>query len=314
VLLLNILALCAGAVALAVAADHFVLAAARIALALRISAVVVGAVVIGCGTSLPELVTGILASVQGSLDIAVGSVVGSNVANLTLIAGAAAVIAPIAVASRTLRREAPIAVVATILLAVLMIGGLGRWEAAVLLGAFALALGLMLAGSRAPDPELAEEVGAYAGAAVRLPREWTRAALALAGVLAGSQALVWGAVGVASEVGISDAVIGLTVVALGTSLPELVTALQAARRGEPDLIVGNLLGSTVFNSLLIVGVVALIRPGPLDAVEIGPVITMVAVTGAAGIAMATGRRLSRTEGAVLLAGYLALVPLVFLAG
>lgn len=311
-LIAEIIALAAGAAVLAVAADHFVLAAARISLALRISAVVVGAVVIGCGTSLPELATGIIATAQGSLDIAVGSVVGSNVANLTLIAGAAAVLAPIAIASSTLRREAPLAVAATVMLGGLMIGGLSRLDGAVLLVAFAVALGLMLLGARSPDEPLTEEVDHYAGATVNLTREWVRVGLALAGVIAASQALVWGAVGVAGRAGLSDAVIGLTIVAVGTSLPELVTALQAARRGEPDLIVGNLLGSTVFNSLGIVAVVTLMRPGPLDDVEVGPVVAMVAVTALAGLTMATGRRLRRLEGLGLLVAYLALVPLVFL--
>lgn len=308
----EIIALAAGAAVLAVAADAFVLAAARISLALRVSAVVVGAVVIGCGTSLPELATGVLATAQGSLDIAVGSVVGSNVANLTLIAGAAAALAPITIASRTLRREAPLAIAATALLAVLMIGGLSRVEGAVLAVAFVVALALMLLGSRRPDAPLSEEVDHYAGHQVRLPREWLRAGLGLAGVIAASQALVWGAVGIAGRAGLSDAVIGLTIVAVGTSLPELVTAIQAARRGEPDLIVGNLLGSTVFNSLFIVAIVTLIRPGPLDDVEIGPTVAMVLVTAAAGVAMATGRRLGRREGVALAVAYLALVPLVLL--
>ncbi|MEQ8832861.1 MAG: calcium/sodium antiporter [Miltoncostaeaceae bacterium] len=310
-MLLNIVALVAGALILAVAADRFVLAAARISLALRISAVVVGAVVIGFGTSTPELVTGILAATQGSLDIAVGSVVGSNVANLTLIAGAAAAIAPITIASRTLRREAPLAVLATAVLAVLMLDGLTRGEAAVLAGAFVVVMGLMLLGARAPDEPLTDEVEHFAHSRA-VGREGLWAAVALLGVVGGSQGLVWGASGIATEVGISDAVVGLTIVAVGTSLPELVTAIQAARRGEPDLIVGNLLGSSVFNALLIVAIAAFIAPGSLDTVEIGPTIAMVAVTVLAGAAMATGRRLGRAEGIALVAGYCALVPLVLI--
>lgn len=311
-MILYICALAAGAVILAVAADRFVLAAARISLALRISAVVVGAVIIGFGTSTPELVTGILAATQGSLDIAVGSVVGSNVVNLTLIAGAAAAIAPITIASRTLRREAPLAVVATLVLAVLMIDGLTRVEAVVLGGAFAVVMTLMLLGARAPDEPLTEEVDHYTHSRPSVRREGLWAVGALLGVVGGSQALVWGASGIATEVGLSDAVVGLTIVAIGTSLPELVTAIQAARRGEPDLIVGNLLGSTVFNALLIVAVAAFIAPGALDTVEIGPTIAMVAVTALAALAMATGRRLGRAEGIVLVVGYCALVPLIFL--
>jgi cation:H+ antiporter len=309
---LNIVALVAGVVVLAVAADHFVLAAARISLALRISAVVVGAVVIGFGTSTPELVTGILAASQGSLDIAVGSVVGSNTANLTLIAGAAAAIASITIASVTLRREAPLAIAATVLLAVLLIGGLTRLDGLILAAGFAVAIALMLAGARSTDEPLIEEVDHYAAAGPGPGREWLRAGVALAGVVAASQALVWGASGLATEFGVSDAVIGLTVVAIGTSLPELVTSIQAARRGEPDLIVGNLLGSTVFNSLAIVAVATLIAPGPIDEVEVLPVIAMVGVTALAGLTMASGRRLARIEGVALVALYAVLLPLVVL--
>jgi cation:H+ antiporter len=311
-LILNIAALLAGIVVLAIAADHFVLAAARISLSMRISAVVVGAVVIGFGTSTPELVTGILAASQGSLDIAVGSVVGSNIANLTLIAGAAAAIAAISIASVTLRREAPLAIVATVVLALTMLGGLSRIDGLILAGAFAIALAVMLAGARGADAPLTEEVDHYATAGPSPGREWLRAGAGLIGVVLAAQGLVWGASGLAAEFGVSDAVIGLTVVAIGTSLPELVTAIQAARRGEPDLIVGNLLGSTVFNSLGIVAVATLIRPGPVDEVEVLPVIVMVGVTALAGITMWSGRRLARGEGVALILLYAALLPLVVL--
>jgi cation:H+ antiporter len=307
---LQILAMAGGALALALAADAFVLGAARLAMALRVSAVVVGAVVIGCGTSLPELVTGALAAGQGALGIAVGSLVGSNVANLTLVAGAAAVVAPIAIASATLRREAPLALLATVGLALLVPGGMGRVEGAILLAAFAGALALMLAGARRPDEPLREEVDRYAGPAPAVRREALRVGAALVGVAAGAQALVWGATGLAADLGVADGVIGLTAVAVGTSLPELVTAVQAARRGEPDLIVGNLLGSTVFNSLGIAGVAVLIGPGTVDGVGAGPLIAMVAVAALAAGSMATGRRLSRLEGAALVACYAALLPLV----
>ncbi|MFP5450746.1 MAG: sodium:calcium antiporter, partial [Thermoleophilia bacterium] len=264
------------------------------------------------GTSTPELVTGILAASQGSLDIAVGSVVGSNIANLTLIAGAATAIASITIASVTLRREAPLAIAATVLLAVLLIGGLTRLDGLILAAGFAVAMGLMLAGARGTDEPLTEEVDHYAAAGPGPGREWLRAGLGLVGVVAASQALVWGASGLATEFGVSDAVIGLTVVAIGTSLPELVTSIQAARRGEPDLIVGNLLGSTVFNSLAIVAVATLIAPGPIDEVEVLPVIAMVGVTALAGLTMASGRRLARIEGVALVALYAVLLPLVVL--
>ncbi len=302
-----------GLVLLAFASDQFVIGSSRIAVMARIAPIIIGAVVIGFGTSLPELLVTILAATDGSADIAVGNAVGSNIANLTLVLGAAALVSPLIIRSETIRREAPLSAAAVILLALLVQGGLGRPEGIALVVALGVALGLLMAWRRGDDdplePELQESMAGLGAASLR--RESLRTLIGLAGTLAGAQLLVTGAQGISTEVGLSEGFVGLTIVAVGTSLPELFTGVQAARRGESDLIVGNVLGSNIFNSLGIAGVAALIDPGPLDSA-----ITTTGAIAMAGLAlltwagMATRGRLQRWEGAVLIVLYAGLVPLL----
>lgn len=312
-MLLPALGVVAGLVLLTVSADQFVAGAARIAAVMRLSAVVIGAVVIGFGTSAPELVVSAIAAGQGSLDIAVGNVVGSNVANLSLVLGVAALVAPIAVGSTVLRREAPLSLAATLVFAVLVQGGLSRWNATVLGLLLVAALTLILRQARGGDDALAGEVEEYLGGeAPSLPREWTRTVLGLVGTLAAAQVLVSSATAIAAEVGLAEGFVGLTIVAIGTSLPELATSVQAARKGETDLIVGNLLGSNLFNAGAVAAVAGLIGPGPLaDPTIVGfATLLMVAVAVVATAFMVTGRRVVRWEAGVLVAGYVACVPLL----
>jgi cation:H+ antiporter len=300
-----------GLVLLAYASDQFVVGAARAATLLRLSPVVIGAVVIGFGTSAPELLVSSLAAGQGSLDIAVGNVVGSNVANLSLVLGTAALLTPIAVRGTVLRREAPISLASVVLFAILIQGSLGRLEGGALLLALILGLALIIRSARAGDPTLTAEVedfvteGRPSGR-----RETVRIVAGLAGTLAGAQLLVTAATTIAAELGLAEGFIGLTVVAIGTSLPELATAVQAARKAETDLIVGNLLGSNLFNSAAVGGSVALIGPGSVaDPTLTGlATILMVAVAALATYLMATGREVVRWEGALLLGGYLVMLP------
>ncbi|GGI07828.1 calcium/sodium antiporter [Egicoccus halophilus] len=312
-MLLPVLGVVAGLALLTFAADQFVAGAARIAAALRLSAVVIGAVVIGFGTSAPEMVVSGLAAAQGSLDIGVGNIVGSNVANLTLVLGVAAMLTPIAVSSPVLKREAPLSLALTVVFAVLVQGGLSRWNAAVLGLLLVVALALILRSARSGDPSLSGEVDGYlADGAVSLPREWVRTVLGLLGTLAAAQLLVASATTIAAELGLAEGFVGLTVVAIGTSLPELATAVQAARKGETDLIVGNLLGSNLFNSGAVSMVAGLAGPGPLaDPTIVGfATVLMVAVAVLATAFMVTGKRVVRWEGAALLIGYLVCIPLL----
>ncbi|MFA9444196.1 calcium/sodium antiporter [Egicoccus sp. AB-alg6-2] len=314
-MLMPVLGVLAGLALLTFAADQFVAGAARIATAMRLSAIVVGAVVIGFGTSAPEMVVSGLAAGQGSLDIGVGNIVGSNVANLTLVLGVAAMITPIAVGSSVLRREAPLSLALTVVFAVLVQGGLSRWNAALLGLLLLVALTLILRSSRGGtgNESLAGGVDEYVGAQrPSLPREWTRTVLGLVGTLIAAQILVTSASTIAAELGLAEGFVGLTVVAIGTSLPELATAVQAARKGQTDLIVGNLLGSNLFNSGAVAAVAGLAGPGPLsDPTIVGfATILMVGVSVLATAFMVTGKRVVRWEGAALLLGYLVCLPLL----
>jgi cation:H+ antiporter len=303
-----------GLVLLTKAADQFVLGAARISLALRMSAVVVGAVVVGFGTSAPEMLVSSLAALGGDAEIGLGNIVGSNVANLTLVLGTAAIVVPIGIQSETLRREAPLMVAATILFGVLVQDGIAWWEAGVLLVAMAAVLVIVIRSGGVPDPELEDEVEEYADTdhVHPLRGEVIRTLIGLLGTLIGAQLLVTGAVEIAEAADLSGGFVGFTLVAVGTSLPELVTSIAAARAGETDLIVGNLLGSNIFNSLVVGAALALAGTGGIDApMLLGRGVVMMVVVAVAIVAhMALRRRFLRWEGAALIAGYGASVLLL----
>ena len=309
-MVLTLLALVAGVVLLAYAADQFVLGAARVALISRISPLVVGVVIIGFGTSSPELLVSAIAAAGDDAPIAVGNIVGSNIANLSLLLGVGAIIVPIAVASSTVRREAPLTVAAMVLFFVLVQGGVHRVEGVVLVVAMAVALWLVTRGAKGGDPlgPEAEELADPSHHSMRT--EVVRTVLGLIGTVAGAQALLWGAVDLADRAGLGKGFVGATLVAVGTSLPELVTVVQSARRGETDLIVGNLLGSNLFNALGVGGVIGLIGASGLDDDRL----TRVAAGAAVGVsvlaatAMFTRRVVQRWEGIGLVVLYAAIVP------
>jgi cation:H+ antiporter len=309
--LASILAVIAGLALLAYAADQFVLGSARVALLLRVAAVAVGVVVVGFGTSTPELVVSALAAAGGEPEVAVGNIVGSNLVNLTLLLGVGALLVPLAVASRVVRREAPLAVVAMVVFLVLVQDGLQLWEGAVLALGMASALALVMRGARlesdplGPETEELAEPGTH-----RLPTEAVRTVLGLAGTVAGAQLLLWGALGMARYTGLDQGFVGATLVAVGTSLPELVTVIQSARRHETDLIVGNLLGSNMFNALAVGAMTGLVGPAAIDApnLEVVGAGGALAAGGLAWLAMRTGHQVSRAEGAALVVGYVAVLP------
>jgi cation:H+ antiporter len=323
----------AGLVVLTLAADHLVLGSSRVAARLRVSPVVVGVVVIGLGTSAPEFLVSGVAAARGDTGIALGNITGSNILNLTLILGIAAMIARVAVASSVIRREVPLAVAAVIVFGVVAFAGLSVWAAVVLAAGAVAAIWLLLRwATQGRNTELASEVAEYtetaadggeqpatampAKARFTLPTwfEPVRALLGLAGVLAGAQLLVANASAIAAELGVPQLVIGFTLVALGTSLPELVTTIQAMRRHESDLVVGNLFGSNLFNSLAGGAVVAFAAPaGSNGAIGVALTLTMIFTSGMAWALLRRGLVLTRVEGAVLLALYGLTIPLL-LAG
>ncbi|MCC5947870.1 MAG: calcium/sodium antiporter [Nitriliruptoraceae bacterium] len=315
-MLLASVGLVVGLALLTVAADQFVAGSARLATVWRISPIVVGAVIIGIGTSAPELLVSGLAAAQGSVDLAVGNVVGSNVANLSLVLGIAALITPIVVRSPVLKREAPLSLGVTALFALLVQRGIGTAEGIVLLVALAVALVLIIVAARNhSDDAIAGEVEEFLHG--RLPsvrREVGRTVLGLVVTLVGAQLLVTSATTIAREIGLAEGFVGLTIVAIGTSLPELATAIAAARKAETDLLVGNLLGSNLFNSGAVAAAVAIAGPRTVvdPTISVLGVGLMLLVALVATAFMITGRRVVRVEGALLLLAYLAALP--FLAG
>jgi len=309
--LLYVVAIGVGIVVLARAADVFVGGAAALSLRLGLSAVVVGAVVIGFGTSAPELLVSGIAAAEGSADVGVGNIIGSNVANLTLVLGIAALVGGgVAVSGSTLRREVPLGVGATLLFGWCVHDGLTRTEGVVLLVLLVVVVVVLVLTGRQPDP--AQEEAGEAASETDLPLRGAvvRAALGLLGVVVGAQALVYGASHAAERLGLSGGFVGMTVVAVGTSVPEIVTSAKAASLGRSELLVGNLLGSNLFNSLAVGGVVALLAPGPLHESNLTTVgvLAMVVTSALAVVVIATRALVTRTEAALLVVAYVALLP------
>lgn len=312
----------AGLVVLTVAADHLVLGSSRIATRLRISPVVVGVVVIGLGTSAPELLVSGVAAGRGDDGIAVGNVVGSNILNVTLILGVAAVVAPIGVSSGVVRREVRLAVASVTVFAVLAWFGLSAWTGAALAAATVVALSLLVIWAReGRNRPVAEATTSYAEtpAVVDVPMrpsrvpawvEPVRATAGLVGVLAGAELMVANASAVATQMGISQVIIGITVVAFGTSLPELVTTIASQRRRESELVVGNLFGSNLFNSLAGGAIIGFAGAGTSARAVVALLAVMVLTTVLAWALLRRGLNLTRPEGAVLLGVYLLSLPVV----
>ena len=313
--LLALLAVVVGLVILTKAADLFVSGAARLSAALKVPPVIIGAAVIGFGTSAPEMVVSAIAAGQGKLDIAVGNVIGSNVANLSLVLGIASLLCLMNVSSSVLRKEAPLSTAAVVLFAVLVQGGLERWEGAALLVALIAALVWLFTGNaQGEDSELLGEIEEFIHEddepSVR--HESLRSFIGLVGVIVGAQLAVTGASSIADELGLGEGFVAITLVAVGTSLPELMTAIAAARKGEDELIIGNLLGSNLFNSLAVGAIAGLVGPGLLDDDKLASigVGAMLLVAFGAWLFMATRRTVERWEGIALLTVYACTLPLL----
>jgi cation:H+ antiporter len=307
---LTLLTLVGGIALLAYAADQFVIGAARVALLRRIPTLAVGVVIIGFGTSAPELLVSSLAAAGDKPEIAVGNIIGSNIANLSLLLGFGAVLVSMRVASGTVRREGLMTLGAMIAFALAVRGGgISRIEGLALLVLLAIALIVVMRASPG-DPLGSETADLVSPEGHRLGVEVVRTLLGLVGTIASAQLLLWAAVDLAARAGVSEGFVGVTLVAVGTSLPELVTVIQSARRRQTDLIIGNLLGSNLFNALGVGGVIGLVGTSGIDA----PQLTTIAALAAVGVAalavgaMRTGRGVSRLEGIVLVAIYVAVIP------
>jgi cation:H+ antiporter len=303
---LAIVSILGGLVLLGLGAEGLVRGSSSIALRLGVTPVVIGLTIVAFGTGSPEMIVSLQAALAGSSDLALGNVVGSNIANIALILGCAALARPLHVRSALLWREVPVMVFVTLLLVVLSRDGeLGRLDGAILTaGAIIYTVGAYFASRRDRDPRVAAEF------AQELPQvqPGTGRAIALviagfAGLLIGAHVLVDGAVVIAQSLGMSEVVIGLTVIAIGTSLPELATSVVAALRNDADVAFGNVLGSNILNILLILGVVAMIRPISTLGLR---TLDLWAMIGSAILLyplLLRGRILDRWDGAVLLLGY-----------
>ncbi len=263
-MLLNVLILIAGFFILIYGADQLVKGASSFAKRAGVSSLVIGLTIVAFGSSAPELIVNVFAAVNGSSEIALANVMGSNIANVFLVLGVAALVRPLVVGRLPVWREIPFAILGTgMVLALAMDEFLGnganmisRGEGIALLGFFSIFLyftGMSVLRSRAKNGE--EKIAEY-----KPLKSWIMIALGLLGLIVGGKLIVDGAVSIATSLHVSEALIGLTIIAIGTSLPELVTSVVAAYKGHTDMAIGNVVGSVIFNALWIIGLSAVITP------------------------------------------------------
>ncbi len=304
------LALCLGLAVLVWSADRFIDGAASVARHFSMPPLLIGMIVVGFGTSAPEMVVSALAAMNGTPGIALGNAFGSNITNIALILGFTALLKPIEVHSQVLRKELPLLTAMTAVTAYLIHEGtLARTDALIMLAFFAVLMFWtvrqgMQAGSDAFGDEMGDELCASC-MPLKSASFWLVGGLAL--LVASSRLLVWGAVEIAHALGVSDLIIGLTVVALGTSLPELASSVIASRKGEHDIALGNVLGSNLFNTLAVVGIAGVIHPMEVEPDVISrdiPVMTALTLSiFLIGFRFKRPGRINRYAGGALLACY-----------
>ncbi len=309
-MLIQILILAAGVAILAVGADVFVRGASGIAERLGMSPFVIGLVVVGFGTSTPELAVSVGAAISGNTDIAVGNVVGSNIANVGIILGLAAVVAPLAVHMRMVRVELPIMIGVSLLLwALASFGVILRWEGLLLLIAFGAFMWFLLRTSKDESKQVQDEYVAENPKGKAGWRSGLFIVVGLAGLIGGAQLAVESATSLARLWGMSELLIGLTVVAVGTSLPELASSVAAAYRGHADIAIGNVIGSNIYNVLFVLGATAVVAPLPTSA----PTLMWLDIPVMIGFAlvlvpmMLMGLKVTRANGVFLLLAYVAYI-------
>lgn len=312
-MLLAFLAVVAGLVLLIWSAEKFIDGAAATSRWLGLSPLLIGMLVIGFGTSAPEMMVSVLAAMQGNPGLAVGNAYGSNIANMGLVLGFVALMAPLAVHSSVIRKEMPLLVIVMLVTGYMLLDGwISRIEAALLLMGLGVFITASIISSRGQqdDPLMAEVTESLDSKPMSRGKSimWTLIGLVL--LIASSRLLVWGAVEIAVGFGVSDLIIGLTVVAVGTSLPELASSISALRRNEHDMVLGNVVGSNLFNSMAVVGLAGVIVP-----IEAGrevlvrdwgvmTVMTLIMVLFAFSW-RGRPRRINRVEGGVLFSMFIA---------
>ncbi|AEF03893.1 calcium/sodium antiporter [Alteromonas sp. KS69] len=309
-MLLASLAILIGLPVLLWSAGKFVGGAASVANHFGVSPLLIGMLIIGFGTSAPEIIVSIFAAIQGNSGIALGNAYGSNIANILLILGLTALISPIAVKSNIIKKEIPVLLGITFFASWQVLDQtVSKDDAFSLLGLFVLLIswsiwhGMQGSKDKLAD-EYSEEINASEGT-IKTHIVWLLTGLLL--LVASSRMLVWGAVEVATYFGVSDTIIGLTVIAIGTSLPELASSLIAVKKGEHDLAIGNVIGSNMFNTLAVVGIAGTIQPMSVSADFLyRDVVVMLAATVALFvfcIGFKRQGRLNRVEGGAFVAAY-----------
>jgi cation:H+ antiporter len=291
---------------LVIGAESLIRGAVRVARALGISPFVIGMTIVGFGTSAPELVVNISAALRGAPGLAVGNIVGANVANIGLILGIAALIRPLTAHMRLLKIEIPIVIVASLALILMSLDNqISRLDGLLLLIGFVAMAIYLFHSAKQETVEVQEEVS-HLAEGQRGPR-WlavVQIVLGIIGLLAGAQLLVDAASEIARGFGVSELMIGLTIVAVGTTSPELASTISAAGRGEADIAVGNVVGSCLFNILLILGATSSVRPLRLEDESVVVVMVIMSLFAAALIPiLLTGLRVTRWEGGLLLLAY-----------
>lgn len=309
-MLLPIFAIIGGLLLLIWSADRFVDGAAATARHFGMPQLLIGIVIIGFGTSVPEMIVSALSALNGNPGIALGNAYGSNITNIGLILGLTALVLPLAVNSQVLKQELPVLIFVTALSAFLIMDGdVLRLDAWILLGIFFIYMGWTIwTGLRNRDDSLVHDVKEelqeqeYMSLAKALM--WVVIGLAL--LMGSSQLLVWGAVEIARYFGVSDLVVGLTIVAVGTSLPELASSIAAARKNEVDLAVGNIIGSNLFNTLAVVGLAGAIAPMQIEQEVFTRDMPVMSVLTVLLLVFGFGKKgqINRIKGLILLLAYI----------
>jgi cation:H+ antiporter len=300
-----------GLASLVVGAELVVRGGARLARALNVSPVVVGLTVVAIGTSAPELVVSLGAAWRGSPDLATGNVVGSNLANIGLILGIAGLLRPLPVSLRLLKVEVPVLAAATVAFALMAYDGrLGHLEGGILVIGLCSLTVFNIRAARREDPAVVAEFESEYGTADRIGRDLLLVAAGLALLLEGGHLLVESAVALARSFGVSELIIGLTLVAVGTSLPELATSAVAVLRDEPDIAVGNVVGSNLFNLLAVIGPTAVVQPIAVsDELLHLQLPALLLLTAVLWVVLRTGHTVTRGEAGGLLAAYVGIIAI-----
>lgn len=297
----QVLLLIFGIVVVLKSADWLTNGAVGLATKLGISQIVIGLTIVAIGTSMPEFFVSIVSAIKGTPDLAVGNIVGSNIFNVLLIVGVAATVAPIAIQRATVRRDIPIAIVASIMLTFMMLDdNISRIDALILFAAFIAFIWITLRNSKND----ANEKDASTEKVIPTWKSVLFIIFGLVGLVLGSNIFVDNASSLAHGWGISDAVIGLTIVAGGTSLPELATSAVAARKGDSGIAIGNVLGSNVFNILMILGLTGILSPMHIQNITYIDMAVMVISMALFWLFSFTKLRVERWEGCVLIACFL----------